>query len=303
MSQLYRVSGVLDLEALKNKKIVFVGLGSLGSLTLANLCYPFAEVVLIDPDKLEDKNVERHLLGPGDIGKTKVMGCRNWLLSRGAYPRKISVYNGMVQDVLDLCIDADLVIMSVDNRGAKLFVNEFCKKNKIPLIAGGVYPLGDGGEIITITNFDHSCLRCVEHQFGRDAFQGKYVDYGLGTETLKSAEGELKAVPALRGPVSEIAAVISEIALDIVQGKRIINHIYLRSRSWTPVIYMTDRSLLKILAEYINIQGKIGLQPNCRLTRNGMTFQLEMSDCSLRLEPIKWDQCPEHQKTVSLDEI
>ncbi|KKT48448.1 MAG: hypothetical protein UW41_C0029G0015 [Candidatus Collierbacteria bacterium GW2011_GWC2_44_18] len=270
MNELHRTLGILDLNVLGNSKLVLVGLGSLGSLTLANLCYPFKEVVLIDPDILEDKNIERHLLGPEEIGESKVMGCWRWMKSRGVYPKKITACHGRVEDILMKHADADVVILSVDNPDTKYFVNNFCATFQTPLIMGGIYPLGDGGEVTVITDYDRGCLCCVEHQLGRDAYMGKSVDYGLGTDSVKSAIVGLQAVPALRGPVSEIAAVISSVVLDIVQGKAVENHIYLRARSWTPVINTSDHSLLKILSEYINIQDRIGLYPNCP------TFYLEM---------------------------
>jgi len=100
MNELHRTLGILDLNVLGNSKLVLVGLGSLGSLTLANLCYPFKEVVLIDPDILEDKNIERHLLGPEEIGESKVMGCWRWMKSRGVYPKKITACHGRVEDIL-----------------------------------------------------------------------------------------------------------------------------------------------------------------------------------------------------------
>jgi hypothetical protein len=232
-----------------------------------------------------------------------VDGCKNWLQSRGVYPQKITTYYGMVQDVLEKHADASVVVLTVDNSEAKYFVNQFCAIYGIPLIVGGIYPLGDGGEVITLTDLKDTCLRCVEHQLGRDLYLGKVVDYGLGTEQLIQ-KGDLKAVPALRGPVSEIAAVIAEVVLDIVHGKKVENKIYLRARNWTPVVNIFEKQYLKILAEYINIQDSIGLVNTMRLSKVDGVFQFEIRNSSFNLMVSRWDRCPEHsRKQFSIDDI
>jgi tRNA A37 threonylcarbamoyladenosine dehydratase len=50
---LYRTTGLLDLKTMTSKKLLFLGVGSLGSLTVANLAYPWKEIVLVDADNLE----------------------------------------------------------------------------------------------------------------------------------------------------------------------------------------------------------------------------------------------------------
>jgi hypothetical protein len=61
--------------------ITFAGLGSIGSNLLPNLMsLGIDNLHLIDPEVLSLVNINRHLLGPDDIGKPKVVGVQNYLL-------------------------------------------------------------------------------------------------------------------------------------------------------------------------------------------------------------------------------
>lgn len=72
-----RASGV---QSTKQYKITFAGLGSIGSNLLPYLMpVDIDSLHLIDPDILTLANINRHLLGPDDIGNSKVEGVRNHL--------------------------------------------------------------------------------------------------------------------------------------------------------------------------------------------------------------------------------
>lgn len=64
--------------ALADKKVVLVGAGSLGGeLAMILARSGVGELVLIDPDVLEDVNVCRHTLGASDLGRLKVRALAN----------------------------------------------------------------------------------------------------------------------------------------------------------------------------------------------------------------------------------
>jgi len=73
-----RTDGVASTE---NYTITFAGLGSIGSNILPSLLPIGVDSLhLIDPETLTLANINRHLLGPDDIGNSKVESVRNYLL-------------------------------------------------------------------------------------------------------------------------------------------------------------------------------------------------------------------------------
>src|SRR3982751_2326708 len=101
MQQLFRVNGILDRQTVESKKILGLGLGSLGSMTIGNLAYPWRQLVLADLEVLEEHNVERHLLVRSELGQSKVEGVKRWLVDRGVSAASIDTHTGDARQLLD----------------------------------------------------------------------------------------------------------------------------------------------------------------------------------------------------------
>src|SRR5687767_7652898 len=132
--ELYRANGVLDIEKVKSTKIMVVGLGSLGSLAISNLIYPWKQVVLVEPEDLSIENIERHLLGKSKVGKSKAEGVKEYLIDKGMDSDTIVVHTCFVEDVLPLHTDTDIVVVAIDRPKSKLRINSWCVDNDIAAV-------------------------------------------------------------------------------------------------------------------------------------------------------------------------
>lgn len=72
-SVIYSRDKVTASYGLATKKIIIVGAGTLGGTVATQLVRSgFGEIIIIDPDTLEDANIGRHVLGADDLGRYKV---------------------------------------------------------------------------------------------------------------------------------------------------------------------------------------------------------------------------------------
>lgn len=304
--EFHRIAGILDLSQVRKQKVVFVGFGSLGSLVLSSLAYPWREMVLIDPELLEKNHIERHLLGQSELGQPKVEGGRRWLIDRGLPARIITTHVGDAQEFLDAHTDTDLLIVGVDNRRTRDDVNAWAVEHNISAIYGGIYPKGTGGDVMVIPRPREACGLCAEYRMGNLEYKGKPTgDYGVNIAELVDARGDLKAVPALRWAVSSIAADMADIALDtLMKGGEVEPHILVHAHHWEPVLVMRPGGALNTLASFIASQPALGLLGTMKLGKlDDGTYQLFVQRGIVSLQLERWSHCPLHAESIASEEI
>jgi molybdopterin/thiamine biosynthesis adenylyltransferase len=299
--ELHRASGLLDPKTVASKKLLFLGLGSVGSLTVANLAYPWRQIVLVDPETLGVENVERHLLGKRYLGQAKVKGIAEYLIDKGINPETITTHVKRAQSVLDEHKDDDLAIVNIDERGGSYDVNTWCFENNIPALYGGVYPRGTGGEVIVIINPHDACYYCAAHKMERDTYQGVNVNYGLGEITDPEA-----GLPALHWAISSTAADMADFALEILSGGNPQQQVFVRAHNtWEPIFHLGRGQDLNVLSAYIVNQSALGLIPNMKLIKTKERYTLKANRSIFSLVLSRWEECPIHRtpQFYSADDI
>lgn len=299
----YRTQGILDLEKVQKTKLGFIGLGSLGSLVLANLAYPWREIVLVDPDELSLHNVERHLLGLKDVGKPKIEGMKDYLLDKG-YSGKMTLCPEKAEAVLDAHPDIDLLIVSIDRRLSRDNLNSWCFKNNKPALYSGIYPKGTGGHIMVVPTPTEQCYICAEKIMGGSYDEDPQdVDYGIDITQLTEKEGQ-REIPVLRPAIDLLASLIAGYVLDFVHDRESLHpgiQVFIGS-SWEGVLKLFPKDL-EVVKKYIDYQPNLGLVPNLRITEKEDTTQLELRNTSVCIALEQWKDCHFHSRFVSLSEI
>ena len=126
---------------ISDKSAVVIGCGGLG----VNICTHLAgagigKLTVCDFDVVEEKNLNRQFFYDRSmLGKSKCVQAGAFLSN---YATEISVnyINKKITAVVDLefAKETDIVILAVDNIDAREIAQEFCCKNNIPLVNGGV---------------------------------------------------------------------------------------------------------------------------------------------------------------------
>ncbi|NPB05073.1 MAG: HesA/MoeB/ThiF family protein [Aquificae bacterium] len=128
-------------EALKELRILIVGVGGLGSFAALELAYLGAgRLMLVDNDRVSPSNLNRQVLyGASDVGKSKVLVAAKKLrqinpaLEVEAFDARLTKANGAY-----LVERADVVFDCTDNFESKRLLNLLCYKKRKPLISGAV---------------------------------------------------------------------------------------------------------------------------------------------------------------------
>ena len=154
-------------------KVGIVGLGSVGCIVAEAIArIGIAQVTLIDPDKVEEHNLDRLLYGTAkDVGKLKVdLAAR--AMRRNATVEKIQIktlpFSVHDEAAYKAALDCDILFSCVDRPVARDVLNYIAQAHLIPVIDGGIAVEADRqkdrlfsahwrAHIVTPC---HQCLRC-----------------------------------------------------------------------------------------------------------------------------------------------
>lgn len=130
-----------DQERISNAKILVVGAGALGNEILKNLVLSgFRKMVVIDLDTVEHSNLSRSVLyRPEDIGESKAFtaakACKDIYEDAIVQPLVANICHDIGLGVFEW---ADIIIGGLDNRAARLWINQSSWKLNKPWIDGAI---------------------------------------------------------------------------------------------------------------------------------------------------------------------
>jgi molybdopterin/thiamine biosynthesis adenylyltransferase len=186
--------------------VAIVGLGGLGSFVALELAHlGVGQLILIDPDEVEETNLNR-LLGAEatDAGKTKVAVYER-LIRRIAPSTQVEALPVPIMDAnaLNLAKGADILVGCVDSHGARMTLNQMAIRYLIPLVDGGSGfkkvksegPLSPGGQVQAVVP-GIGCLEC------RGFIDTRRAAFDLAPPQLQAEErahgyGTTEAAPAV----------------------------------------------------------------------------------------------------------
>lgn len=160
-----RIAGSINLRLLQSRRVVVVGVGTVGSQIANELARcGVGSLCLIDHDKLETANLARHTLPVEFVGWNKAEALTVHLAAQvaglqiGAIPRKIS--HSVSDELLDQWLgEADLIVAATDDRGAQRQIGQRALALSIPAIFPALYGQ-DGGEVVIQLDPRFPCFHC-----------------------------------------------------------------------------------------------------------------------------------------------
>ena len=189
--------GIEAQARLARTHVCVVGAGSVGSIVLECLARTgFEEITVIDPDLVEDKNLDRliyadrHCLG---LCKAEIAAAHLRTVATAHRPvvRPVSL-SIRTERAYRLAADADVIVCCVDNAEARDVLNHLAYANCLPLIDGGVLVesrerLLSAKSQVHLIGPDMRCLRCRGQYTSSDARDermgirrhGRYINDGV----------------------------------------------------------------------------------------------------------------------------
>ena len=158
-------------EALKQAKILMIGLGGLGCAASQYLAVAgVGELTLVDFDTVELSNLQRQVLHHDEnIGQNKVDSAKQSLQQLNPHIKLNSINGKLNQNQLTELIQShDLVLDCTDNLAIRQDLNLSCFNHKTPLVSAAAIRM-EG----TVTVFDYQasspCYHCYSSLFGEQA--------------------------------------------------------------------------------------------------------------------------------------
>lgn len=156
----YKISYNLNVQKIsshKDARVLMIGAGALGNWLGIGLSLLGISGTILDDDKIETTNLNRQFLFYDSVGKSKAKTLAKKLsnkISRFQYScTRFTQDNGEYRNF-------GLVASCVDNIRARLDMNEYASRNKIPLVNGGTDPFSGN---VSVFNPHHTpCLSCQE---------------------------------------------------------------------------------------------------------------------------------------------
>jgi len=200
--------GIYETEVLRHKRVAVVGLGSGGGLIALELAKTgVSGFVLIDHDRLEPKNIARHVCGISDLGRFKTRAMRDVILDRNPLANVVLCESECRlenrSDVERLIAGCDVILCCTDNRESRLLINAISLALGIPAIYGGTFRRAYGGQVIRVTPRRTICYQCFI-----DLLPAVAADREIETEEQAAAIAYSdRVVPIEPGLASDIAPV------------------------------------------------------------------------------------------------
>lgn len=133
-----------DQERLKNAKIMVVGAGAIGNELIKNLTLlGIGSILIFDMDAIENSNLTRSVLfRAGDVGRYKAEVAAERAMEINPDVHAKAFVSNIIDDVgLGVFRRMDVVLGGLDNREARLAINQSCYKVNKPWIDGAIEAL------------------------------------------------------------------------------------------------------------------------------------------------------------------
>lgn len=218
-----------DSEVVENAKVMVVGAGALGNEVLKNLALMnVGNILIVDFDTIEYSNLCRSVLfRPGDVHQNKLKSHIAGERIKAINPNiKVKCINGDIgNDVgLGLIRRMDVVIGCLDNRIARLFINQLCFKVGKTWIDGAIENLN--GQL----NVYEPSKPCFECQLNEKEWE--IIRYRMGCADVAQRNANAGKIPTTPLSASIIGAMQVQEAIKVIhnnqdqllRGQRFVYH-------------------------------------------------------------------------------
>jgi adenylyltransferase/sulfurtransferase len=203
-------------ELLKKAKILVVGAGAIGNEVLKNLALlGFGNIFVVDMDEVENSNLSRSILfREEDEGKPKAVVAEKRIKEINPDVKVKGFQADICNDIgLGLFRYVDLVIGGLDNREARLAINEKCWKVNTPYIDGATETIM--GVVRVFVPPETACYECT-----MNALDYKLLNQRRSCALLKRSEMVEGKVPTTPTTSSVVAGIQVQEAIKLIHKDR-----------------------------------------------------------------------------------
>ena len=191
-----------DQDILKNAKILVAGCGALGNEIVKNLAMlGVGNICVADMDKVEESNLTRSILFRTEdkgLSKAEVICKRAEELNSDI---SIKYFDGNIFNFgLGVFKNFDLIIGGLDNREARLFINQSCWKINRPWIDGAIEVLTGVARMFIPP--DNACYECTMSEIDYKLINKRKSCMLLGLDEIN--EGKIPTTPTIASIIAGV---------------------------------------------------------------------------------------------------
>lgn len=199
----FRLISWWDQELLKQARVLVVGAGALGNEILKNLALlGVGNIFLIDLDRIENSNLSRSVLyRQSDEGSAKAEVAARSAMEINPDITVRPFVGNIVHDIgLGVFRSMDVVICGLDNREARLWVNQCCWRVNRPWIDGAIEVLH--GVVRVFVPPDGACYECTMNEIDYEMLRRRKSCALLTREQM--LEGKVPTTPTISSVIAGI---------------------------------------------------------------------------------------------------
>ena len=151
-----------DQDRLKNAKIMVVGSGAIGNELIKDLTLlGIGSIMIIDMDTIEHTNLTRSVLfRASDVGRYKAEVAAERAMEMNPDVKAKAFTSNIIDDIgLGVFRRMNVVLGGLDNREARLAINQACYKVNVPWIDGAIEALNGFARVFMPP--DGACYECT----------------------------------------------------------------------------------------------------------------------------------------------
>lgn len=211
-----------DQERLRTSRILVVGAGALGNEIVKDLALVgVGHIEVIDLDVIERSNLARCVMfREADEGHSKATVLAAAAVGLNPEVEVVGHVGNVMQRGCGWIGSFDLVVGGLDNREARVWVNQACRKLGVPWVDGAIEGLR--GVVRTFLG-DGPCYECTLSEADRELLARR-----RSCALLTAEEMQLGKVPTTATTASLVAAVQVQEAIRVLHGEP-----GLRNQGWT----------------------------------------------------------------------
>lgn len=213
-SNLDDVKDAWPVDVLTARSAMVVGTGSIGASCAESLAmYGIRKLVLVDPDRMQQHNLIRHLLAASDVGRHKVSALRDYLSNRFDALNIDAVAIDVVEDadkVRTLLKTVDVVVGATDGVSPRRVLSHLSRRAGVDLVLACVLEDGEIGEVIRFrTDPAQGCLVCHRRHLHENNLLDleANLDAGYGTGSIH------RPMTAVRGDLNMVGGLAAKVAI------------------------------------------------------------------------------------------
>lgn len=219
-----RSKGILEVDVLKDKRVMIVGLGSFGSQIAIELAKAgVGSFSLFDFDRVELHNLARHTCGMKDLGRLKTDAIKEAILGKNKlaqvdlFPFDINKHREEADAEVQR---ADLVICATDNNHSRFSLSESLIRYGKVAIFGRAVTRAEGGDVFRYRP-GGPCYNCLVGAAAFSTAQEEVTDRSQLPAYVSQEEADAIVQVGLSSDIEPICNLMVKLALiELARGEK-----------------------------------------------------------------------------------